>query len=69
MIRALLLPACAVIVASSAIGALLLMVLNVSYRISAEVGACECRVGLLELGGGLIWNWGRAEVYGGAQRE
>ena len=57
MIRAFLLPACAVIVAGSAIEALLLLVFNVSYRTSAEVGACTAVLGCLTASGGLIWNW------------
>jgi len=56
MIRAFLLPASAVIVAASAIEALLLLVFNVSYRTSAEVGACTAVLGFLTASGGLIWN-------------
>ena len=43
VIRAFLLPVCAVIVAASAIEALLLLVLNASYRSAAEVGALMIR--------------------------
>jgi hypothetical protein len=57
VIRAFLLPACAVIIAASAIEALLLLVLNVSYRTSAEVGAWTAGVGCVTVSGGLIWNW------------
>jgi hypothetical protein len=57
VIRAFLLPVCAVIVAASAIEALLLVVLNVSYRSAAEVGACTAVVGCVTVSGGLIWNW------------
>jgi hypothetical protein len=56
VIRAFLLPACAVIVAASAIEALLLLVVNVSYRTSAEVGAWTAAVGCVTVSGGLIWN-------------
>jgi hypothetical protein len=57
VIRAFLLPACAVIVAASVIEALLLLVVNVSYRASAEVAGCTAVLGCLTLSGGLIWNW------------
>jgi hypothetical protein len=57
VIRAVLLRACAVIVAAGAIEALLLMVFGVSYRSSAEVGACTAMLGCLMAGGGLIWSW------------
>ena len=57
VIRAFLLPACAVIIAASAIEALLLLVVNVSYKTSAEVAACTAVLGCLTLSGGLIWNW------------
>jgi hypothetical protein len=57
VIRTFLSRACAVIVAASAIEALLLLVFNVSYRSSAEVGACMAILGCLTLSGGLIWNW------------
>lgn len=59
VIRAFLLPACVVIVAASAIEALLLSVVNVSYRASAEVGAWTAVVGCVIVSGGLIWNWPR----------
>jgi hypothetical protein len=54
--RAFLLPACAVIVAAGAIETLLLLVFNVSYRTSAEVGACSAVLGCIALSGGLAWN-------------
>jgi hypothetical protein len=57
VIRTFLSRACVVIVAASAIEALLLLVFNVSYRSSAEVGACMAILGCLTLSGGLIWNW------------
>jgi hypothetical protein len=60
VIRAFLLPACAVITAAGAIEALLLLVVNVSYRTSAEVGAGTAALGCLTISGGLIWNWGLA---------
>ena len=56
VIRAFLLPACAVIVAASAIEALLLLVFNVPYRTSAQVGACTAVIGCLTVGGALVWN-------------
>jgi hypothetical protein len=55
VIRAFLLPVCAVIVAASAIEALLLLVLNASYRSAAEVGAWTAVVGCVTVSGGLIW--------------
>jgi hypothetical protein len=61
VIRAFFLPTCAVIVAASVTESLLLLVFNVSYRSSAEVGACTAALGCLTLSGSLIWNWGRAE--------
>jgi hypothetical protein len=57
VIRAFLLPICSVIVAAGAIEAALLLVFNVSYRTSAEVGACTALVGCLAASAGLIWNW------------
>jgi hypothetical protein len=57
VIRAFLLPACAVIVASGAIEALLLAALDVSYRTSAAVSAATVVLGCASLSGGLIWNW------------
>jgi hypothetical protein len=56
VIRAFLLPACAVIVSAGAIEALLLLVFNVSYVTSAEVGAGTAVVGCLTASTGLIWN-------------
>ena len=56
VIRAFLLPACAVIVTASAIEALLLLTFNVSYLTSAEMGAWTAALGCLTLSGGLIWN-------------
>ena len=64
VIRAFLMRAGAVIVAASAIEALLLLVFNVSYRTSAEVGACTAVLGCLDVSGGLIWN-----TRGGHRRE
>jgi len=55
VIRALLLPACGVIVAASMVEALLLLVVNVSYRTAVEVGACTAAAGCL-LSGAVIWN-------------
>jgi len=57
VIRAFLLPACAVIIAASAIEALLLVVLNVSYRTAAAVGAWTAVLGCVTVGGGLTWTW------------
>jgi len=68
VIRAFLLPACAVIVAASAIEALLLLVVNVSYRTSAEVGAWTAVVGCVTVSAGLIWNWLLGQGRGGEQR-
>ncbi|HEY2465457.1 MAG TPA: hypothetical protein VGI32_15465 [Steroidobacteraceae bacterium] len=56
VIRAFLLPACAVMVAAGVIEALLLLLFNVSCRASAEVGAGMAVMGCLTAGGGLIWN-------------
>ena len=56
VIRAFLLPACAVIVAAGAIEALLLLVFNVSYRTSALSSACTAVIGCLTVGGALVWN-------------
>ncbi len=55
-IRAFLLPACGVIAAAGAVETLLLLVFNVSYRISAEVGACTVLAGCLTIGAGLLWS-------------
>ena len=57
VIRAFLLPVCAVIVAASAIEVLLLVVLNVSYLTAAEVGAGTAVVGCVTVSVGLMWNW------------
>jgi hypothetical protein len=57
LIRAFLLPACALIIAAGVIEALLLLLFNVSYRTSAEVGACTAVLGCVTASGGLIWNW------------
>jgi hypothetical protein len=56
VIRAFLLPACAVIVAAGATEALLLLVFNVSYRASALLGACTAAIGCLTVSGALVWN-------------
>jgi hypothetical protein len=57
VIRAFLLPACAVIVAAGTIEALLLLVFNVSYRTSAEVGGCTAALGCLTASVVVFWNW------------
>jgi hypothetical protein len=64
LIRAFLLPACGVIVAASAIEALLLLLFNVSYGTSAEVGACTAVVGCLTASAGLVWNVSSARLRG-----
>ena len=56
VIRAFLLPACAVIVAAGATEALLLLVFDVSYRTSALLGACTAAIGCLTVGAALVWN-------------
>lgn len=56
VIRAFLLPACAVIVAAGAFEALLLLVFNASYRTSALLGACTAVIGCLTVGVALVWN-------------
>jgi hypothetical protein len=56
VIRAFLLPVCAVIVAAGAIEALLLLVLNVSYRASALLSAGTALIGCLTVGAALVWN-------------
>lgn len=56
VMRAFLLPACAVIVGASVIEALLLLLFNVSYGVSAEVGAFTAVLGCLTASAGLIWN-------------
>jgi hypothetical protein len=55
-IRAFLLPPCGVIVAAGAVETSLLLVFNVSYRISAEIGACTVLVGCVTIGAGLLWS-------------
>jgi len=68
VIRAFLLPACAVIVAAGVIEALLLLVVNVSYRTSAEVGAWTAVSGCVTVSAGLIWNWrDRLRSHGGSR--
>ena len=57
VIRAFLLPACAVIVAAGTLEALLLLVFNVSYRTSAEVGGCTAALGCLTASVVVVWNW------------
>ena len=57
IMRAFLLPPCAVIIASSAMQSLLLLVLNVSYRTSAKVGAGIAVIACVAAGSGVIWNW------------
>jgi hypothetical protein len=54
--RALLLPAWGVIAGSCAIVTLLLLIVNVSYRVAAEFGASAAVVGCLCIGGVLLWN-------------
>jgi hypothetical protein len=56
VIRAFLLPACAVIVAAGAMEAVLLLAFNVSYRTSALLSACTAVIGCLTAGGALVWN-------------
>ncbi|HEX3398291.1 MAG TPA: hypothetical protein VHS76_16420 [Steroidobacteraceae bacterium] len=56
VIRAFLLPTCALIVAAGATEALLLLVFNVSYRTSALLGICTAVIGCLTAGGALAWN-------------
>jgi hypothetical protein len=56
VIRAFLLPAWGVIIAASVTAALLLLVFNVSYRISATVGATAAVVGCTAIALALIWN-------------
>jgi hypothetical protein len=69
VIRAFLLPACAVIVAAGVIEALLLLVVNVSYRISAEVGAWTAVLGCVTVSAGLVWNWRDRLLGHGGSRE
>lgn len=54
VIRAFLLPACAVMTAAGAIEASLLLVFNVSFRASAEVGTAMAAAGCLIAGIGVI---------------
>jgi hypothetical protein len=54
--RASLLPACGVIAGSCAIVTLLLLVVNVSYRVAAEIAASAAVAGCLCIGGVLLWN-------------
>jgi hypothetical protein len=69
VIRAFLLPACVVIVAVSAMETLLLLVLNVSYRVSAEVGAWTAALGCTTVSGAVIWDWSRSAIARGRGRE
>ena len=69
VIRAFLLPTCAVIVAAGTIEALLLLLFNVSYVASAEAGACTAVVGCLTASAGLIWNWRLPEHSAWRERE
>jgi hypothetical protein len=54
--RALLLPAWGVIAASCASVALLLLVVDVSYRLAAEIGAATAVIGCLTVGAVLLWH-------------
>jgi hypothetical protein len=56
LIRAFLLPACAIVIAAGTVEALLLLLFNVSYRTSAAVGVCTAVTGCLTLSGGFVWN-------------
>ena len=56
VLRAFLLPAWGVAAGSCAIVTLLLLVVNVSYRIAAEIGAGAAVVACLCIGGVLLWN-------------
>jgi hypothetical protein len=61
IMRAFLLPSCAVILASSAMAALLLAAFNFSFRSSIVVGASAAVIGCLLFGAALLWNvrpWG-----------
>ncbi|HMH28906.1 MAG TPA: hypothetical protein VK580_09995 [Steroidobacteraceae bacterium] len=69
VIRAFLLPTCAVIVAAGTTEALLLLLFNVSYVTSAEAGACTAVVGCLTASAGLIWNWRLPEHSAWRERE
>jgi hypothetical protein len=61
VMRAFLLPACAVIVAAGAIEVLLLAAADVSNRTAAEVGAWTAVLGCVTVSGGLLWNWSLSE--------
>lgn len=54
--RALAAPACGAAIAASVAGALLLLVFNVSYRMSAAVGAAAAVVGCLCIIAALAWS-------------
>lgn len=54
--RAFLLPACGVVAASCAMVILLLLVVNVSYRVAAGIGAGAAVVACLGIGAVLLWN-------------
>ena len=56
LIRALLLPAWGVIAAACVIGALLLLVLDVSYRLSAAVAAIAAVTDCAAIAMALLWN-------------
>jgi hypothetical protein len=56
VIRAFLLPVWGAIVAAAAIGALLLFVFNLSWRISAAVGVMAGVIGCATTGAALLWN-------------
>jgi len=56
IIRALLLPAWGVIAAASVIGALLLLVFDVSYRLSAAVAAIAAATDCAAIAIALLWN-------------
>jgi hypothetical protein len=56
VVRAILLPACALIVSAGAVEASLLVVFNVSYRSSTMAGASTAVIGCLFFAGALLWN-------------
>ena len=56
IIRAFLLPACGVIAAASVAAALLLLVFNVAYRVSAAVAALAALAGCTAIAVALVWN-------------
>ena len=56
VLRAFLLPAWGVAAGSCAVVTLLLLVVNVSYRIAAEIGAGAAVVACLCIGGILLWD-------------